>query len=299
MSRVFVLGNAMVDVVLPMAKLPLPGETVVANGMSRAPGGKGLNQAVVAARAGAAVFFQARIGQDADAAFIRASLEAEPLTALHLLACEEPTDLSIVMVASDAENSIVSLCGAADAMTTEDAGTFLAPMQAGDWLLVQGNLSLEVTAAAAAIARSHGGRVFFNAAPLRWPIDAVLRDTDLLVVNRVEAASLSGHHDAAAAAGALQAGGAGSVVVTLGEGGCLWLDKALHHLPTAAAQAVDSAGAGDSFCGALVAALAGHVPFATAISQAQAAAFISVTRHGAFAALPSVTEMMKSVEARR
>jgi ribokinase len=291
MSRVFVLGNAMVDLALPMAQLPLPGETVVAEGMSRAPGGKGLNQAVVAARAGAEVFFQARIGRDAEAAFVCGSLEAEPFAGLRLLPCDEPTDLSIVMVASDSENSIVSLCRAADAMTVEDAIRFAEQMRPEDWLLVQGNLPLGVTEAAAATTRNRGGYVCFNAAPLRWPVAAVLSHTDLLIVNRVEAAALSGHDEPATAAGVLKAGGARSVVVTLGEAGCLWLDAALHLRSAISVRAVDSTGAGDSFCGALVAALAGHAELATAIAKAQTAASISVTRRGAFAALPSAEEL--------
>ena len=293
MSRVFVLGNAMVDLSLPMTQLPLPGETVVAEGMSRAPGGKGLNQAVVAARAGATVFFQAKIGRDADAAFIRANLEAEPFGGLQLLTSDAPTDLSIVMVASNAENSIVSLCGAADSMTLEDALRFTELMQAEDWLLIQGNLSLEATVGAAASARGRNGRVMFNAAPLRWPIEPVLQHVDLLVVNRVEAVVLSGHDDPAVAAAVLKAGGAGSVVVTLGQAGCLWFDTALHHRPASVARAIDSTGAGDSFCGALVAALTDNLDLDLdcAIARAQAAASISVTRRGAFAALPSSAEL--------
>jgi ribokinase len=291
MSRVFVLGNAMVDLALPMARLPLPGETVVAEGMSRAPGGKGLNQAVVAARAGAEVVFQARIGRDAEAALVCGSLEAEPLAGLRLLPCDEPTDLSIVMVASNSENSIVSLCRAADAMTIDDAIRFAEQIRPEDWLLVQGNLRMDVTAAAAATTRSRGGYVCFNAAPLRWRVADVVAHTDLLVVNRVEAAALSGYDEPATAAGVLKAGGARSVVVTLGEAGCLWLDAALHLRSAISALAVDSTGAGDSFCGALVAALAGHADLATAIAKAQTAASISVTRRGAFAALPSADEL--------
>ena len=294
MSRVFVLGNAMVDLTLPMVRLPLPGETVVADDLSRAPGGKGLNQAVVAARAGAEVWFQAAVGRDADAALVRASLEAERFASLRLLTRDVPTDLSVVMVASDAENSIVSLCRAADTMTIDDAVGFVGLMQAEDWLLVQGNLSLDVTAAAAAAVHSRGGQVFFNAAPLRWPVALVLRHADLLVVNRVEAAALTGHDDPATAAGHLKAAGAGLVVVTLGQAGCLWLDKVVHHRSAAAARAIDSTGAGDSFCGALVAALAAHAAFDTAIAQAQVAASIAVMRRGAFAALPSAAELQMS-----
>jgi ribokinase len=185
----------MVDLTLPMARLPLPGETVVAQDLSRAPGGKGLNQAVVAARAGAEVFFQAAVGQDADAAFISDSLAEERFAGLTLLACEAPTDLSVIMVAADAENSIVSLCQAADAMVLADAVAFAAGLREGDWLVVQGNLSLEVTVGVCAAAGECGGRVLFNAAPLRWPVRDVLTQTDTLVVNRVEATLLSGVAD--------------------------------------------------------------------------------------------------------
>ena len=105
---------------------------------------------------------------------------------------------------------------------------------------------------------------------------------------------MTGHDAPAAAAALLKAGGAGSVVVTLGQEGCLWLDTAVHHRSAAAVKAVDTTGAGDSFCGALVAALAGHVAFENAISRSQAAAAISVTRRGAFAALPSAAELQAS-----
>jgi ribokinase len=297
MSRVFVLGNAMVDLALPMARLPLPGETVVADGLARAPGGKGLNQAVVAARAGAEVFFQAMVGRDADASFVSANLAMERFAWLRLLACDEPTDLSIVMVASDSENSIVSLCRAADAMTVDLAARFVDRMRPGNWLVIQGNLSLEVTVAAITGARRQGGYVLFNAAPLRWPVITMLPHTDVLVVNRAEAALLSGQDDPAASAGLLQAGGARSVVVTLGSGGCLWRDRDLHHRSAVAVAAIDSTGAGDSFCGALVAALAGGATLDAAIAIAQVAASVVVTRRGAFAALPSAADLRASSRA--
>jgi ribokinase len=298
MSRVFVLGNAMMDLTLPMARLPLPGETVVADDLSRAPGGKGLNQAVVAARAGAEVFFQAAVGRDADAAFIAESLARERFAGLTLLPCDAPTDVSVILVAADAENSIVSLCRSADAMQPADATAFAAGLQPGDWLVVQGNLSLGVTVAACAAALARGGQVLFNAAPLRWRVQDVLAQTDSLVVNRVEAALLSGLDDPLEAARGLCAAGARRVIVTLGADGCLWLDGEMHHhRPAPAVQPVDSTGAGDSFCGVLAAALAGGLGLESAILRAQAAASLSVTRRGAFAALPSTAELQGSSRA--
>jgi ribokinase len=264
---------------------------VVADDLARAPGGKGLNQAVVAARAGAEVFFQAAVGRDADAALISECLASERFAGLTLLAFEAPTDLSVIMVAADAENSIVSLCRAADAMRVADATAFASRLQPGDWLVVQGNLPLAVTVAACAAARARGGLILFNAAPMRWPMHDVLVHTEILVVNRVEASLLCGYDDPVTAARALHTAGARHVVVTLGDAGCMWLDEAVHHRSAIAVQPIDSTGAGDSFCGALVAALAGGLAFQGAIMRAQAAAAICVTRRGAFAALPLAAEL--------
>jgi ribokinase len=291
MTRIVVLGNAGVDLSLPMARLPLPGETVVADSLSRAPGGKGLNQAVVAARAGARVFFHAAVGRDPDAAFIADRLAQEGFAGLDLIACDAPTDLSILMVAADSENSIVSLCHAADTITAAAAAGIARGMAAGDWLSVQGNLTQAATLAACLAARAAGSHVFFNPAPLRWPVEAILAQTDLVVVNRIEAALLSGQDDPILAARTLQAKGARRVVVTLGQAGCLWLDEAIQQRPAMIVEAIDSSGAGDSFCGVLVAELARSTLLGTAIAYGQAAAALTVTRHGAFAALPSSAEL--------
>jgi ribokinase len=157
---------------------------------------------------------------------------------------------------------------------------------------VQGNLSLEVTVGVCAAAGECGGRVLFNAAPLRWPVRDVLTQTDTLVVNRVEATLLSGVADPLGAAYSLQAAGARRVIVTLGAEGCVWLEKNAHsHDLAPVVQAIDSTGAGDSFCGALVAALARGLALQSAIIQAQDAAALCVTRRGAFAALPLAGEL--------
>ena len=116
MGKVLVLGNAGVDLVLPLPRLPLPGETLVATSLSRAPGGKGLNQAVVAARAGAETRFMAPIGDDADGRMVADHLAGEPFVARLLIRLPRPTDLSVVMVGADAENSIVSVGECADAL---------------------------------------------------------------------------------------------------------------------------------------------------------------------------------------
>lgn len=288
-GAVLVLGNAGVDLSLALARLARPGETAVASAGARAPGGKGLNQAVAAARAGARVRFCAPVGKDAEADFVVQTLAAEPLAGLRLLRRPEPTDISIVMVAADGENSIVSLCRCADMLDEAEAEAFAGETEPADWLLMQGNLTAAATLAAARAAR---GRVMLNAAPLRWPVAPVLPFCAVAVVNQGEAEAITGLAEPGAAALWLRARGCGAAVVTLGAEGCAWADPdGSGRLPAAAVPAVDTTGAGDTFCGVLAARLASGRALPDALAAAQRAAALSVTRFGAYAALPTVAEL--------
>ncbi|WP_160938399.1 PfkB family carbohydrate kinase [Teichococcus coralli] len=291
MSRLLVLGNAGIDLLCPVPHLPRPGETLVAMDQVRAPGGKGLNQAVVAARAGAAVRFVAPVGQDGAAAELVAALGAEPLDGLALLPQDAPTDLSLLMVAADAENCILSLGAAADALPAAAAEAEAAALGPDDMLLVQGNLSRQATAAAMRMAVGRGARVLLNAAPLRWDMAALLPLCTLVVANAGEAEALTGQAGAEAAE-ALHHAGAGLALVTLGAEGCVAAGRAgtTHHAATPA-RAVDTTGAGDTFCGTLAACLLAGDALAPAIAAAQRAAALTVARPGAFAALPSAEEL--------
>ncbi len=283
MSRVFVLGNASMDISVPVPRLPTPGETLMAGGITRAPGGKGLNQAVVAARAGAEVHFCAPIGRDGDAAAIRTALEAEPLASLTLPIFGAPTDVSMLLVAADGENCIVSTGACADSLTEAAAAAFVAGMAADDFLLIQGNLSLATTLAGLR------GRVVLNTAPLRWDFSSLLPRCEVVVANRVEASQITGLAEPGAAARLL---GGRTRIVTLGADGCVVADG--DRLTTYAAvrmAAVDTTGAGDSFCGVLVAALACGFGLVEAVAMGQRGAALAVTRHGCFAALPTREEL--------
>lgn len=288
-ATVFVLGNAGVDLSLALARLARPGETVVASGGARAPGGKGLNQAVVAARAGGRVRFCAPVGEDAEADFVARTLATEPLAGLRLLRRAEPTDISVVMVAGDGENSIVSLCRCADTLDEAEATAFAGETAPADWLLMQGNLTAAATLAAMRAAR---GSVMLNAAPLRWPVAPMLPFCTVAVVNRGEAEAVTGLADPGDAALRMRAQGCGAAVATLGAEGCVWADAdGLHRLGAAVVCPVDTTGAGDTFCGVLAARLASGQALPDALAAAQRAAALSVTRFGAYAALPTAAEM--------
>jgi ribokinase len=291
MSRLLVLGNAGIDLVCPVPHLPRAGETVVADGQGRAPGGKGLNQAVVAARAGAAVHFVAPVGRDAAAGELSAALAGEPLAALHCLPRAAPTDLSVLMVAPDGENSILSIGAAADSLTVAEAEAAVAELTGADMLLLQGNLSADATLAAARVATARGARVLLNTAPLRWDVAPLLPLCAVVVANAGEAEAITGRTGPAAAE-ALHRAGAALAVVTLGAGGCVTADAGgPRHHPALPATVVDTTGAGDTFCGVLAARLLAGQPVQAAIGAAQRAAAITVSRPGAFAALPDAAAL--------
>jgi ribokinase len=289
MSRLLVLGNAGLDISLPVPRLPLAGETLVSGRRRSAPGGKGLNQAVVAARTGLLpVAFRAPLGDDAEAAVIAERLTAEAFAALELPRHTGPSDLSILLVSPDAENCIVTAGARAAALPVEDAARFGATCQPGEWLLLQGNLSEASTAAALRAAR---GQVMLNTAPLLWDAAPMLPYCTMVVANAIEARQITGE-DGPAAAAALLAAGAALAIVTLGAAGCIVAGSdGVHRHAAPLVDAVDSSGAGDTFCGVLAAMLASGSDVASAVAVAQQAAALTVGRHGAFTALPSAAEL--------
>lgn len=288
MNRVFVLGNATIDVVLNAPRLPNPGETLLADNMVRCAGGKGLNQALAAANAGAACVLAAPIGSDSDAAFLQDTIARFPDIAARWIAMPHPTDHSSIWVAGSGENMILSSANCARALTTAQARMALADLAAGDALLVQGNLTAEATLAALALARERGAVTLLNTAPLAWDMRPCLALCDVVLANAVECALLVGSADAAA----LCAAGAKTACVTLGaQGAAIAGPLGLAHVSAPRVAALDTAGAGDVFAG-VVAAL--HCAGRSTVVAAQAAvraASLSVTRRGTTASFPTRAEM--------
>ncbi len=292
MSRLLVLGNAGLDLSLPIPRLPHAGETLVGGPRSVAPGGKGLNQAVVAARTGLVpVLFCAPLGDDLDAGRVETLLRQEAFATLDLPRRPGPSDLSILLVSSDGENCIVTSGECAARLPLEDAARFAGAAQPGDWVLLQGNLTASASMAALCAAEAAGGRTMLNTAPLSWDAGPMLPHCSVVIANAVEAKQLTGL-DGSAAAAALHAAGAALAIVTLGAAGCVAAGPSgVQRHPALPVLAVDSTGAGDTFCGVLAAMLAGKRIVAQAVTVAQRAAALTVGRRGAFAALPSAAEL--------
>ncbi|KAA2235914.1 ribokinase [Salinarimonas soli] len=289
MTRVFVLGNATLDVILYVDRMPAAGETRLASSMTRCAGGKGLNQAVVASRAGARTILVTPVGADADGGLLQAALEGEPNLEAEWLPSGAPTDVSCIWVADSGENMIVSTAASAHAITRDDALHALARIEAGDILLVQGNLGPATTLAACSVARTRGARTILNTAPIAWDQREVLSICDVVVANEPECHALLGPGGTAAAFLRL---GPSLAVVTLGSRGAVLADESGQRIvPAPRVQAVDTAGAGDVLTGVLAAELAsGSVP-QRALEIAVAAASLSVTRPGTSPSFPAAAEI--------
>jgi ribokinase len=281
-GRVVVVGNAGLDLGLAVPRLPRLGETLIGSGGVRAPGGKGLNQAVVAARCGARVRFCAPLGDDVDQANeVERYLASEGFGELILPRLPHATDFSLLMVLPDGENSIVSTSACSLALTRAQAEPALQGLGDSDVVLVQGNLSLDTTAFILAAARHQRATAILNPAPF-WPgVEKLVSQCSLVIANRIEAEALGDSiHDADAA------------IITLGAEGCLLMARQQRRsFPAETVTAIDTTGCGDTFCGVVAAALAQGLATDEAVGAAQRAAALTATRPGAFHALPTREEL--------
>lgn len=278
---VVVVGSANLDLVYRVAALPAPGETVLASGAAKHPGGKGNNQVIAAARAGAPATFVAAIGADADGDHLVSVLE-EAGVRLLLRRPATPTGTALITVDDVAENSIVVNSGA-NAELVDLTADELAAVAAADVLLMQLETPLPTVTAAATAARDAGTIVVLNAAPFQPLPPELLDHVDVLVVNEVEAAAL----------GDDQLDRVPECVVTLGARGALVRDRTGAETTVASprVEAVDTTGAGDTFCGALAAALHEGRGLADAARFAVAAGALSVQREGAVSSIPTRDEI--------
>jgi ribokinase len=274
-GRVLVVGSANLDVVLRSPVLPGPGETVLAADVSTGFGGKGANQAVAAALAGASVALVGRVGDDAGGAAYRDRLAGFGVDVRPLLVTPgERTGTAYVMVADDGENAIVVDPGANAALRPADLGP-VDELRPGDVVLVQCEIGPDVVAAAVRRGHGVGARVVLNLAPYAELPTDLLALCDPVVVNAEEAARL------ADASTGTPSGGPGSLLVTRGAAGATWGELSEPALSVPPGDVVDTTGAGDAFCGALAAALAAGADRAGALRQALAAGADAVRRLGA------------------
>jgi len=298
-ARIAILGIFVVDATFRTPRLPRMGETVIGESVALSPGGKGSNQAVAAARLGAAVQFISRIGRDSFADMgLAAWAEAgvEPLVARSDTAA---TGAAAVLVeAASGENAIVVCTGAAAEISEADVDAAARAIRSAAVFMTQFEQPLPAAARALTIAREAGVATVLNPAPAADAPGDMLRLSDYVTPNEAEAEALTGlsvedEEGARRAAATLRERGAGAAVITLGPRGALY-DGPEGVVPVPAFDAgpvVETTGAGDAFNGAFAVALAeGRDPVA-AVRFGCAAAGISVTRPGTARSMPERAEV--------
>ena len=285
-DSLLVAGSANLDFVVRASHVPAPGETVLGRDFATFPGGKGANQAVASARAGGvATRMLLALGDDAFARTIEHSL-ADAGVEMQVVRSAQPTGTAFICLSDDAENAITVAPGANGALL----GNELSSLQGVSHLLLQLETPVEAVTAYALAAREAGVRVVLNAAPARALPTELLRSVDVLVVNEGELAAITGHHGSVAECLALL--DCPCVVVTLGARGCCARQQDRFFLQSGfRVQAVDTTAAGDTFCGALVAALHLGESLPAALRYACAASALACTRLGAQASIPQRAEV--------
>ncbi len=281
------VGSANMDIVFTVERIPQPGETLLAESVARYPGGKGLNQAVAAARAGVPTTFIGALGADDHGDELAATMTDAGIDRSLVRRSPAPTGQAFIVVSESAENTIIVASGAnAEVTALEDAER--AAVSGAAVLLMQLELPLGLVIEAAEEAKAAGTTVMLNAAPARELPDELVSALDCLIVNEHEACLVGGSDDLTVASENL-ASRVDRLIVTLGAEGSVLYDggRELARVPARRVSAVDTTGAGDTYCGAFAAAIAEGQGLEAAARFATAASALSVQALGAVPSIPS------------
>lgn len=301
-KKVVVIGSYNTDLTIKTNKLPTPGETVIGGRFTEGSGGKGANQAVAAARAGARVSFIARIGNDTLGKVGVRRLAAEGINTDFITQdAEYQTGVAFILVDDQGENSIVVASGANARLSPSDINRAEREISSADVMLLQLESPLETIGHAIHLAHKHKTLVILNPAPAQQLQGAWLREIDIITPNRIEAEMLAGMPITGDASLPLVAqkildSGIQNVIITLGERGAFLASKNVMTLvPAYEVQAIDSTGAGDVFSGSLATFLAEGMSMEQSVRKAIASASLSVTRMGALTSAPHVQEIKEFI----
>ena len=302
MAKICVAGSLNMDLCVGTPRVPVMGETIIGGGFFTSPGGKGANQAVAAAKLGAAVTMLGCVGDDAFGAQLVENLRRHGVDTGHVrVAKEAPTGVAVILL-KDGDNCIIVDPGANAALSPQDIEMQEGVIAASGALVLQLEIPLETARRAMEIARVHDVPVLLNPAPAQRLLADFLALADVLTPNESECEILTGlpcgnEAQAETAAQALLQMGVPRVVVTRGGSGVMYSDgDAMIHKPAWPVQVVDTTAAGDSFMGALAVSLAEGADFHAAIDFALAVSALTVTRKGAQASLPGLDEVQKFIQ---
>ncbi len=296
-ASICVVGSSNIDLIAQVPRLPRLGETMVGHSFHLGYGGKGANQAVMAARLGARVTMVTKLGRDVFGEGTVRNYIAQGVDTTFVLFDEsEASGVAPIFVDDAAQNFIVIVPGANHALSPDDASSAAEVIRGADVLVCQLEIPLETTLEAFRIAHAADVRTILNPSPAAPLPDELLRLTDICVPNETETELLTGlpvqsSSQAESAAHSLLARGVGVVIVTLGERGALVVEQnAVEHLPPIRIEAVDPTGAGDAFIGSLATFLGEGMQLRTGVRRANAIAALSVTKIGTQTSFPNRQE---------
>jgi ribokinase len=301
--RIVVVGSVNADMVVKSQRIPAPGETVTGGRFIMAAGGKGANQAVAAARLGAAVTLVAKVGQDMFGDQAIENYRKEGIDVTHVF--RDPasaTGVALIMVDEQGENLISVASGANHALTPAEIQQAEESIRAADVAMLQLEVPVDVVVCTVQLAAKAGVPVILNPAPAAPLSDDLLAQVGYLTPNESEAQRLTGvavHDEASAreAAGRLLEKGVQNVVITLGAKGALAVSQSQAVLvPGYRVKALDTTAAGDAFNGGLACALAQGRSLEEAVREANRVGALAVTRLGAQPSLPTAAEVGRFAE---
>ena len=296
--RIVVLGGINIDLVAMTPRFPAAGETVVGRQFLTYGGGKGANQAVAAGRMGAQVSMVGRVGDDIFAPqALRALVESGVDVSTVGVTTGSSTGIAVITIDDSAQNQIVQVLGANNTCGEEEEARVMGLLTGASALLLQLEVSVDLSLRCAQAARKQGVRVILDPSPVRPVPEAFYDCCDIITPNETDAQALVGapvtdRASAEQAAATLLERGVGAAIVTLGpRGTCYATAAGREFVPAFQVDAMDSVGAGDAFNGALAAALGEGFDLRQAVRIASAAGALSVTRSGAQDSMPSREEV--------
>lgn len=303
-AKMVVLGSFNMDLVAFIPRFPRPGESILGSRYLNAPGGKGSNQAVAAARLGADVTYVGRIGADAFGDQAMEMWEREHIHTRYVVRDRKnATGVSLIYVAEHgSDNTIACVPGANMALSRKDVDAAAEAIARADIVLAQLENPLETTAYALRLGRMSGARTFLNPAPAAPVLADLLASADYITPNETELELLTGgpYTDAAVAARKLIVDPRQTVIVTLSDKGALVVTRTeATHVPAFRVKVVDSTGAGDAFSAGLAVALAEGRETLDAVRFAHATAALCVMQAGTAQSMPTREALDAFLEAQR
>ncbi|WP_186431601.1 ribokinase [Clostridium sp. BSD9I1] len=305
-NSICVLGSLNMDIVLKVERMVRSGETILAKGFDKIPGGKGANQAVAARRLGTNVYMVGKVGNDDNGHSLVEALKNDDVNLEYLYTDEkEPTGMAIIPVDDEGNNSIIVVSGSNMAITSEDIKKSEKAIINSKVLITQFETPAEVSIEAFKMAKENGVITILNPAPARKVPEELLKYTDIIAPNETEAYELTGikvdsENTIKEAAKTFLDKGVKFVLITLGERGAALVSKdEFCIVPAHKVKAIDTTAAGDSFIGGVATKLCdeeslNYAVLIKAVTFANKVSSIVVQRKGAQTSLPTLEEVMKA-----